>query len=56
MPFDSLQVPPEWPPHRPASPERPLSRRDKTVAVVIAALLAVMTLAHCRMLLDFWHG
>ena len=57
MPFDSLRVPPERdPPRRHEEPERPLTARDRIVFVAVAVLLAVITLANCRMLLGYWHG
>lgn len=58
MPFDSLDAPSEWmPPGRGGGePDRPLSPRDKIVAVGLASCLAVITLANCKLLLDSWHG
>ena len=56
MPFDSLRVPPERdPPRRHEEPERPLAPRDRIVFAVVAVMLALITLANCRMLLGFWH-
>ena len=56
MPFDSLRVPPERdPPRRHEEPERPLTGRDRIVFVAVAVLLALITLANCRMLLGYWH-
>ena len=55
MPFDSLHVPPDWMP-QPPEPERPLSIRDRVVALALGLVLAVITLANCRMLLGAWHG
>ena len=55
MPFDSLHAPPEWMPPRP-EPERPWSIRDRAFAIGIGTVLAVITLANCRMLLGVWHG
>ena len=57
MPFDSLRVPPEGdPPRRHDEPERSLTLRDRIVLVSVAVLLALITLANCRMLLDYWQG
>jgi len=57
MPFDSLNVPPEWmPPRRESEPERPLSVKDRVFAVAIGFVLAVITLANCKAVLGVWHG
>ena len=56
MPFDSLRVPPERdPPRRHEEPERALRARDRIVFAVVAVLLALVTLANCRLLLGYWH-
>ena len=57
MPFDSLHAPPEWQsPRRHEEPDRPLTRRDWVVIVLMASVLAVITLFNCRMLVGYWHG
>ncbi len=57
MPFDSLHAPPERdPPRRHEEPGRPLTLRDRIVFVSIALVLALITLANCRMLLDYWRA
>ncbi len=56
MAFDSLRMPPERdPPRRHEEPERALRPRDRVVFVVVAVLLALVTLANCRLLLGYWH-
>lgn len=56
MPFDSLHAPPEWRSPRPApDAEPPLSRRDRVVAGILAAVLLAITLANCHALLRLCH-
>ena len=52
MPFDSLHAPPEWKPSEPDA-EPPLSGRDRLVAIALAAMLLVITLANCHALLSY---
>ncbi len=57
MPFDSLRAPPERdPPRRHEEPGRSLTVRDRIVFVCVAVVLALITLANCRMLLEYWHA
>lgn len=57
MPFDGINTQPDWrQPRRAAEPERPLSLRDRIVAVAIGAVLLVITLANCKLLLGYWYG
>lgn len=57
MPFDGVsQFPPRVPPAGRKGSERPLRARDWLVAVLIALVVAVITLVNCRLLLDYWHG
>ncbi len=57
MPFDSLHAPPERdPPRRHEEPGRSLTLRDRIVFVSVALVLALITLANCRMLLDYWRA
>ena len=57
MPFDSLHAPPERdPPRRHEEPGRSLTLRGRIVFVFVALLLALITLANCRMLLDYWRA
>ncbi len=58
MPFDGLRIPLERdPPRRHGEqPERPPTVRDRIVFISAAMLLAMITLANCRLLLGYWHG
>lgn len=57
MPFDSLRAPPERdPPRRHEEPSRSSTMRDRIVFVFVAVVLALITLANCRMLLDYWRA
>ena len=57
MPFDGINTRPDWrQPKGADEPERPLSARDRIVAVAIAAVLFVITLANCKVLLGYWYG
>lgn len=57
MPFDGINTQPEWgQPGGADEPERPLSARDRIVAIGIAVVLFVITLANCKILLGYWHG
>ena len=57
MPFDGVsQFPSRVPPAGRNGPERPLRARDWLVGVLLAAVLALITLANCRLLAGYWHG
>lgn len=56
MPFDGINTQPKRrQPRGAGEPERPLSAQDRMVAVAIAAVLLVITVANCK-LLGYWHG
>jgi len=56
MPFDGINTQPDWRQPKSTEPEPPLSVRDLIVAAAIAVVLFVITLANCKILLDYWHG
>ena len=52
-----FHAPPEWRKSGAGpDPDRRLSSKEKFVAIVLAAMLAVITLANCKMLMAFIFG